>query len=145
MPTLANLIDDYQSPDQPDDCKDASKAALVAALRSAGPVVHRGAVVSCKGRGKKATVDFDAAKAAKAAEGAEDAPAPDDEAMAKELGLPLARDVAAPDATGEDADAAEPEPPADATPADQPAADKPPKKSRASEPPADADADADAS
>lgn len=55
--TVSHLIFDFLAPEQPDDCREASLALLAEALRSTGPVIHRGQVVSA---GKDGGVDFDA-------------------------------------------------------------------------------------
>lgn len=49
-PSLAALINDYLAPEQPDDCREASRARLAEALAAApGPVAHRGKTVALEG------------------------------------------------------------------------------------------------
>jgi hypothetical protein len=55
--TAADAINDYLAPEQPDDCREASKAILVAALKSSGPVVHNGRQVSLSRDGTDIVVE----------------------------------------------------------------------------------------
>jgi hypothetical protein len=71
--TLANLICEFHAPVQPDDCRQATGAALATALQATGPVVHEKAVYKSTVNGDEWNVDMEALPET---EGDADAPPP---------------------------------------------------------------------
>jgi hypothetical protein len=85
--TIADLINDYSAPEQPEDCREASALALAAALHATGPVVHQGKVFSVTGKGETSKIGARAIRGDAA-----------DEEAAEAKGLPLASETPVPEA-----------------------------------------------